>query len=656
MSAPAADRSDREQRLDEVLGLYLEAQAAGRTPPMAEFLAAHPDLAPELGAFLAEHERFHGLTAPLRLPATVGADLPGQERFVLVRPLGAGATGTVYQARDQLRQTQVALKVLRLCSPQALQRFKQEFRRLADISHPNLVVLHELLSAGPQWFFTMDLVEGTHFLEHLAPEGGPVRDYDRLRTALRQLAEGVAALHAAGILHRDLKPSNVLVSDAGRVVLLDFGLATDLERGTPATAYAAGTAAYMAPEQAVGATVTPASDWYSVGVILYAALTGQLPFLGRPPELLHAKQHREPPAPRARVPEVPEDLNSLCAALLRRHPAERPTGADVLRRLGHPARPPRGPLLPRPLFVGREDELAQLSAAFAEIQQGRGVTLLLHGPSGVGKSTLLQRFLDELRQRGAALVLPGRCYEREAIPYKALDSLIDALAQHLRQLPEDERAALLPPDLALLVRIFPVLRQSPAPPEDEPPGTDLTELRWRAFRALRELLTRLARRQPLVLAVDDLQWGDVDSGALLAEILAAPEPPPLLFLGCYRGEDRAGNPFLGRLVPTQGTWGGPEAVRELAVGPLAPPEARRLAADLLGPAGAAQAETIATEAGGIPFFIREIARHQQQIGSGSRRLQLTEVVWDRVAHLPAETRTLLEVVALASGPVRQQDA
>src|ERR1051325_7640167 len=157
----------------------------------------------------------------------------GTERFVLQRRLGDGGFGVVYEAREQPKDAVVALKTLRHFTPDSLYRFKREFRSLADITYPNLVQLYELVSDADEWFFTMELVCGETFLEHVSTElpdlahrptpqrievdrpAGPAL-LDRLDAALPQLVEGVAALHRAGCIHRDLKPSNVLVSAAWR--------------------------------------------------------------------------------------------------------------------------------------------------------------------------------------------------------------------------------------------------------------------------------------------------------------------------------------------------------------------------------------------------------------------------------------------------------
>ena len=185
------------------------------------------------------------------------------------------------------RSRPVALKTLLRFSPTALYQFKQEFRTLAGVHHPNLVQLYELVATDERVFFAMELVRGSDFVTHVRASGKAPAEPDRLRAALRQLVQGVQGLHAAGKLHRDIKPSNVLCTKEGRVVLLDFGVATEVSRALDENQaeeedHIVGTAQYMAPEQALREPPTPASDWYSVGVMLYEAMVGAPPFVGWP--------------------------------------------------------------------------------------------------------------------------------------------------------------------------------------------------------------------------------------------------------------------------------------------------------------------------------------------------------------------------------------
>jgi hypothetical protein len=465
------------------------------------------------------------------MPAT-SQEFQGTSRFQVLRRLGAGGMGVVYEALDRERRTRVALKTVRDLGGEDLIRLKNEFRALQDLQHPNLVSLGELCEEAGHWFFTMELIEGVSFLQHVRPGADPgtaetaqtdsnvspsaatwrasparklwdaslppsgTLDEGRLRDALGQLARGLAAAHAAGKVHRDVKPSNVLVTPAGRLVLLDFGLVTAVVHGEQSSAlHAVGTIEYMAPEQAASQRVGPEADWYSVGVVLYEALTGHVPFTGGPLEVMPRKQSTAPVAPRTLGREVPADLDALCMALLQVDPRTRPTAGEVLTRLGLPTDATPAALAAAvgaaPPFVGREPELAALRDAYDASRAGAAVAVVIEGESGVGKSALLRRFSEELEARGV-VVLAGRCYEREAVPYKAVDGVIDALGRYMSRIADDEAAALLPRAAALVASVFPVLRRvkavAKAPRAAAEAPIDPQELRSRLFAALRELV------------------------------------------------------------------------------------------------------------------------------------------------------------------------
>ena len=602
--------------------------------------------------------------------------------------------GVVYEVVDRERNAPVALKTLRSFSPDALIRFKNEFRALQDLHHENLVSLGELFERDGRWFFTMELVRGVDFMRHVRPstvapdaaatvdelelappsQSDPTRpgisparagdgrgsarpqlgalDEARLRRVLPQLVRAVFALHQAGKVHRDLKPSNILVTAEDRLVVLDFGLVVDAEGAQSGDGKIIGTVGFMAPEQANGRRVGAEADWYSVGVLLYLALTGRLPFVGRPDEVVERQEQLDPVDVMALAPEAPVDLAALAMDLLRRAPTERPTGSEVLARLRLSAGAPSA----RSVFVGRRRELAELADAFARVLAGHGVAVYLQGESGVGKSALVQHFTDQLQaEHTDVVVLAGRCYERESVPYKAFDGLIDELTQFMERLSDVEGALIMPRNAALLRQAFPQLGRVARFAEAVAPTAlraQPHELRLLVFAALRELLARLRDRRPLVLVIDDIQWADADSLALLAELLREPDAPPLLLLSTVRSDllpvegDAALRPFVAG------------DVRRVQMGGLPADDAQTLAGVLLGGArAAAEATTIANESNGHPLFIAELVRSAASPRVDPRRApKLDEALWERVERLAPDSRRIVEAVAVAGAPLFQSTA
>jgi tetratricopeptide (TPR) repeat protein/tRNA A-37 threonylcarbamoyl transferase component Bud32 len=248
--------------------------------------------------------------------------------------LGSGGMGEVYLAEDEKLGRRVALKVLPPAlaqNPQRLARFRREARAVAALNHPNIVTLHSIEEDQGVPFLTMELVEGVTLRDKIVP-GGLAAD-ELLRLAL-PLADAVAAAHAQGITHRDLKPANVMISDDGRLKVLDFGLARrTLEDGDASADLTAdgrvlGTVPYMSPEQAKGFPVDCRSDVFSLGTVLYELATGEHPFAAPSPAETVSKILRDTPEPPA---ELPPALRSIIDRCLQKDPDLRYQNAGELR-------------------------------------------------------------------------------------------------------------------------------------------------------------------------------------------------------------------------------------------------------------------------------------------------------------------------------------
>lgn len=588
----------------------------------------------------------------------LGSELLG--RFVVKRRLGAGGMGIVFAAFDRVRNAHVALKMLSRADASSTYRLKKEFRALADVIHPNLIRLHELFVTEEQSFFTMDLLEGRTLLDHIGGAPADARAHV-LRSAFQELAIGVDAIHRAGKLHRDLKPSNVLVTTEGRVVILDFGLADDaIHQGQQTIEDGVlGTPAYMAPEQARAEPATVASDWYAIGVMLYEALTGQVPFEGSVYEILAAKQTNEPPVPIAHASAaIPADLGGLCQELMRLEPSERPSADRVLATLGPAGVQVRSRAsVTKTVFVGRAGEMRALRDAVAATDNGKPGVIYLHGVSGVGKTALIDAFVRDLKAQSRALVLRGRCYERESLPFKALDTLIDDLSRHLRSISDLEVARVTPRHVHALLRVFPVLERvgqlATAVARTALPENPL-EVRRRAFAALSQLLGNLADARQLVLIIDDLQWADDDSALLLCDLLRPPNSPALLFLGCYRSDEVERRRPLQTLLTLRAGDSGVDT-QDLPLGPLSDEESRQLVSALL--ADDRETRPVAIhDAHGNPFFLTELVRfvqlERQAAPASAREVVLTveQMLDARRRRLPTEAQRLLEFACVAGRP------
>lgn len=577
--------------------------------------------------------------------------------------IGEGAYGIVYRAVDLATGEDLALKELRNVGPVSLARFKLEFRTVQEVYHPNLVRLDQLFEDNGTWLIAMELVPGDDLLTHVYSESDP-RGFDevKLRAAFRQLADGLSALHSAGLLHRDLKPSNVRVTETGRVVVLDFGLTAELEdEHNSSQVGALGTVAYMAPEQTLGEKLGPASDWYAFGVCLYEALTGFRPF--DPPNveaLLEAKRTHTPAPPSSVAPDIPAELDDLCVRLLALRPEQRPNAHEIRRTLGSRSKPVSGPAADGDMvtrtshFEGRVRELAELSGALHRVSRGQHQLVLVEGESGIGKSALISQFLrahaDDVAASGGH-ILRSRCYENELLACKAFDGAVETLGRVLAELDAEACRQLLPPRAALLCRLFPSLAALPQIAEQPLQGlaADPSVQRLQAFSVFRRLLRRLGESGRLVIAIEDLQWADAESFSLLRALIDGPEPVRCLILATVRPP----NELDGETAEAVAGLRALEGVSTLPLLGLAASDAWRLVRELV-PLDAPEEwlENIVRESAGHPLFMSVLARFAVRNADGAAlELTLDAALQGELEQLPERARSLVEATAAAGGPI-----
>ncbi len=272
------------------------------------------------------------------------------DRYRIERPLGRGGMATVYYAHDLRHDRPVALKVFHPeLAPALGERFVQEVRVAAKLSHPHILTVHDSGEAAGLLWYTMPVVDGESLRQRLDREGQlPVSDAVRIA---RTVAEALEYAHAHGIVHRDIKPENILLF-AGEPMVADFGIALALDRAGEArltqTGFSLGTPVYMSPEQACAAPhLDGRTDIYSLGCVLYEMLAGEPPFTGPTPQAIVAKRLSQPPPPIGTVREVPEALDRAIQTALARNPADRfMTAGEFAGAIAEGAAAPLGAAVP----------------------------------------------------------------------------------------------------------------------------------------------------------------------------------------------------------------------------------------------------------------------------------------------------------------------
>jgi hypothetical protein len=431
----------------------------------------------------------------------------------------------------------------------------------------------------------------------------------------------------------------VLITPDGRVVLLDFGLAVDsvsdltMEKGL-----LVGTPGYMSPEQIAMQPVTPASDWYAFGVMLYQGLTGHRPFHGQGAEMLE-QQLRGVAVPASVVlPGLPDDLASLADRCMERDPARRPSEPEILLAFGSELVEPRPSREHErlPELVGRGRELRTLLRHVTQFMATQSGVVLLHGSPGIGKTSVADHLLNDVRAKTDALIIGGRCHGWESLPFNAIDAIVDSVARAARAdfTPAVERVV---SQSVAMTRLFPTLDFPSGVVADDdtlmlPPTPNVAH----AARELHALLAALAGDRALVLFLDDAQWGDYQSAKVFLALLAIPSPLRIVLVLTYCTEDWRTSLLLQTIV------GSTVPRAELHLETLSASMLDRIVKGMRPDESKAFRERVVRDAEGNPGLLMKILRE-----GGS----LDEAVQTQLAEMSESSRRVFAMLRDAEGPL-----
>jgi class 3 adenylate cyclase len=572
-------------------------------------------------------------------------------RYRIVRFVGEGAKKRVYQAHDERLDRDVALAIIKSDGLDEAGRLRirheaQAMARLGD--HPNIVTVHDIGEENSQIYLVGQFMAGGD-LEHARLQRADQRrlEIEESVRIARELCSALDHAHTRGVVHRDVKPGNIWLTEDGTAKLGDFGLALAIDR-TRLTqdGMMVGTAAYMAPEQALGRPPDARSDLYSLGATLYEMLTGRPPFLGDDVVAI-VSQHinTRPVAPTWHRAEVPKPLETLVLELLEKDPTRRPDTASATRqrleravsrsaeRLEVTGEAEANPLdrLASGVFVGREEQLEILHRALEDTLSGKGRVLLLVGEPGIGKTRTSEELTTYARMRGAQ-VLWGRCYEGDGAP--SYWPWMQVIRSYAHDRDPKELLSEMGPGAADIAEVVSEVREH-LPGLPAPPVLEAEQARFRLFDSITTFLKNASRRQPIVLVLDDLHWADRPSLLLLEFLARELDPSRILVLGTYRDVE------VGRQHPLEQTLAELARVQraervllrgltlddvmrfvELTAGRTPPPSLT---------------EAVYRETEGNPFFVHEVVRLLQADG----RLDHPEAVESWSVEIPQGVRQVI---------------
>ena len=556
-------------------------------------------------------------------------------RYQVKRLLGEGGSKIVYLARDTRLEREVAFALIKTdgLDDDGRTRVRREARAMGQLGeHPNVVNIYDIGEDAGRLFIVSQYVAGGSLEDLLKKAAGhrqPLKDSLRIAD---QICQALVHAHSRGIIHRDLKPGNLFITEDGSLKLGDFGLALSVERTRLTGAgMMVGTAAYMAPEQALGGEPDPRCDLYALGAILYEMTCGRPPFVGDSAVAIISQHiNTAPIAPSWHTPEIPRDLEAVIIALLAKVPEQRPqSAAEVRERLAQisasplaQAEQPQTSSAPATgrltwgRFIGRAEEMAALRTAIDASLGGQASLVMVAGEPGIGKTRLAEEAGVYARLRGAQ-VLVGRCYEGEApSPYS---SFVEAIRDYVSTRPDEALKAELGDGASDVAKLVSEIRKR-IPDLSPARAADPNEERMRLFDSVASFLINASKANPIMLLLDDLHWADKPSLLILQHLARHFKGSRLVVVGTYRDIE------LDRRHPLSTMLA--ELRRErlydrVLLRGFSESEVKDLIEAISQQEEAAGGEefvrAILRETEGNPFFIEETLRHLAEVGSFYRR-------------------------------------
>jgi tetratricopeptide (TPR) repeat protein len=653
-------------------------------------LAIDPENA-EAKSFLAAANRALGAeadstvttpaTPPVRPEPLGGPPQPASfanGRYSVTRFLGEGGKKRVYLAHDAQLDRDVAFALIKTegLDEAARQRITREAQAMGRLgSHPHIVTVYDIGEEDGQPYLVLPVLPGGDVegvIEDAEDHKLPIEQAVKIAT---ETCLGLEFSHSKGIIHRDLKPGNVWLAEDGRAMIGDFGLAVAVDRSRLTQAgMMVGTVNYMPPEQAMGGEISPRSDLYSLGAMLYEMVCGRPPFVGDESVAIIGQHLNTPPvAPTWHRPDCPPALEALILRLLEKDPEKRPASAtevrEALEAVGQSgsqaatsesvraglveARAAADPLYRR-VFVGREAELRQLQQAYDAAISGQGGLVMVVGEPGIGKTALCEQLATYVSIRGGR-TLVGHCYEEGSLslPYLAF---VEAMRTYVLDRDPDALRTELGTGAADVARIVSEVRdrvdvelRDTTDPEDD---------RWRLLQAVTAFLRNAANVQPLVIVLEDLHWADRGTLDLLQHVARNLTGARLVLVGTYRDVevDRA-HPLSGAVAELRRSGN----FLRIPLRGLTVDEVHRMYEALRGqevPWG--QAELVHRQTEGNPLFVQEVLRYLVEEGIVVREdgryvarapgegvpEGLRDVVGRRLSRLSEKTNEVLSIASV----------